>query len=312
MKRFIIKTVLVLIPFLVCFLIAGVFLYDKYKIIPFDSSISFDSKIYELKNKNFESIDNIAVGSSMTLNNLNTETLMRYLNSESYYNVSSWGQSISVDYEMIKILVDRYTPHRIIMVTVCDDFDYSDYSDLDCKRSIKTYLNSDCFNIPYMAIYKIRSKFYDSDGSYRNCRNATDDYTNLNYDYCGGIELKVYDDNISSERWNHISGFEFDKRGKCYESLMKICEYLKSRNIDLVLVNTPTRRHYYSNNYNDVQKHISICDSIVKSYGFFFSNEIDFEKYNDSLFADCSHLNVEGAKLFTDEFCKKYFKQFGL
>ncbi|MDO5342768.1 MAG: hypothetical protein Q4F69_10015 [Bacteroidia bacterium] len=302
MKKFIIKTIFVILPYLLCFSFLCKY---RYQIVPFESSISFDSKIYDLKNKNFKTIDNIAVGSSMTLNNLNTTTLMKYLKNETYYNVSSWGQDINVDYEMIKILTHRYSPHRIIMVTCANDF-YCD--NLDCKNSVKNYLSKDYLDIPYMMIYKINSKFYDSDEDYRNCRNATDDYTNLNYDECGGIELKVYGDNISSKRWNTTSTFNFAKDKECYESLIKICEYLKSENIDLLLINTPVRRHYYCNNYDDVEKHVLLCDSIVKSYGFFYSNEIDFEKYNDSLFSDCSHLNVEGAKLFTDEFCKKYFE----
>jgi len=305
MKRFILKSLFVFLPFIIIFSSACFVLSKyKYKVIPFICSVSFDSKIYELKQRHFETIDNIAVGSSMTLNNLNTEVFLKYINNESFYNVSSWGQGIKFDRDVIMILVARYSPKRIIMVTSASDF-HDDA--LDNKKSIKTYLYTDLLDIPFMTINKINTQFYDSDEDYMNCKNAVNDYTNLRYDDCGGIELNVYGDNISTERWNSTSPFRFDRKNDSYKSLIEICKYLKSQNVDLLFVNTPTRQHYYCNNYKDVEKHIQLCDSIVSSYGFFYSNEMSFEQYQDSLFADCSHLNVEGAKMLTNAFCKKYF-----
>ena len=67
----------------------------------FSSSYSYNEKIRFLKNKsNSPSI--IAIGSSMTLNNLDSDIVVKELKDDEYLNVSSWGLRISESYKLLK------------------------------------------------------------------------------------------------------------------------------------------------------------------------------------------------------------------
>lgn len=87
--------------------------------------------------------------------------------------------------------------------------------------------------------------------------------------------------------------------------MSELCTFLKERDIDFILVNTPARLHYYGKRLDDAYKHIHYCDSIITERGQLFIDEMDFQAYPDSLFADCSHLNSLGASMLTKNVCRK-------
>lgn len=295
MKHFICRFLIFVFPVLLAIL-----LLQSRKVIPFTSSISFDSKIYELKRKNFDTISTIAVGSSMTLNNLNSEAWVEATQDSSFYNISSWGQSIPEDCQVIRALVPIYHPSRVVIFAHCTDFHDSEIENIS---QIESYLRN---KHRIGQVYFDELSIYSKTGEiYSNARKDTLEYTNLKYDDFGGAPLNVHGSHIDENRWNSVASFAFSPENECYSALSDLCEYLKENNIALIFVNTPTRAHYYSVNICDAYKHIHHLDSIISNQGQIFINELDFQTYPDSLFADCSHLNREGALILTINVCNK-------
>lgn len=300
MKRFIGKLLFLLFPVLLV-----VVLMPNRKIIPFTSSISLDSKIYELKRRDFDTISTIAVGSSMTLNNLNSDAWVRATGDSSFYNISSWGQSILEDCQIIRAIVPLYHPSRVVIFAHCTDFNESE---IDNIPQIEAYLrNSYHFGKFYFDALSIYS---NTNQLYSDARKDTLEYTSLNYDPFGGVALNVSGSHIDENRWNSITNFVFSPDNKCYSALSELCSYLKEQNIRFVLVNTPARAHYFGDGIEDAYKHIHHCDSIISACGQIFIDELDFLEYPDSLFADCSHLNSYGAAKLTRNVCSKLSDKF--
>jgi len=296
--KFIIKILAFLLPVLLAIFV----LSNRGEIIPFTGSISFDAKLFELRNRGNSSIDNIAIGSSMTLNNLSSDIMATFLSGESYYNISSWGQNIGEDYSLLKKMVPIYSPKRVFIVSYCGDFGNSS---IDCYQDIDRYLcGGNFFSKILMAKYKLKRQFLDFGPEYETAKLDTCSYSCLRFDKWGGIPLNVYGVNISEKRWNQRSHFCFDAERNTYDSLKCLCEYLRSEGVELVFVFSPARQNYYAGNYGDVQKHINYIQSIVQGYNHTFLCELDYSEYPDSLFCDYCHLNDRGSRLFTSNIVK--------
>lgn len=278
---------------------------SRYSIIPFSVSVSTDAKIYELKQRHLDTIENIAIGSSMTLNNLYSETLTKHLRTDSYWNMSSWGRSITETKEMIEIMVPLYHPSNVFVISYCGDF--HDASMGSTKTDVQNYLTTEnkLLDLFYMAKYQIRCRFEDEDQQYKQAKANTTHYASLDYDRYGGVVLNIYGENISAKRMSEHSNFSFDTTNQSYTDLINMCEYLQAQNIKLYFVNTPTKSNFYTH-LEDVEKHILYCDSIVSHYGHCYINEMLAGKYSEDTitFADNIHLNQAGAIQLTKEICK--------
>src|SRR5258706_10152863 len=107
MRKFITRLITFSIYFLLVAvsLIALYFYIQKitYQDIPalnFSNSYSFNEKIRFLKNSSKEP-NIIAVGSSMCLNNLYSNTVIKEFKSDKFLNTASWGMSMHDDYLFI-------------------------------------------------------------------------------------------------------------------------------------------------------------------------------------------------------------------
>lgn len=301
MKRFLIKCLVL------SFIVGGLLCIfsSRYSIIPFFVSVSTDSKIYELKQRHFDTIENISMGSSMTLNNLNSEILTKHLQTDSYWNMASWGRTIGETKDMIEIMTALYHPSNIFIISYCGDFRYGSMD--KCKSDVRNYLTIDnkSLNLFYMTKYQLRCRFQNEDEQYVSYISDTMTYTNLNYDPYGGCVLRVYGNDVSAERMASKSDFSFDITNQSYQDLKDMCEYLQKCGVKLYFVNSPTKNDYYTNQ-EDVNAHIRYCDSLVSYYGHCYINEMIMGKYREDTitFADPQHLNETGAKQLTTEICK--------
>lgn len=304
MKKFIYKLSIMML-IIICILTC---ISAQYKIIPFEASISFDSKVFELKKHNNIQFENIAIGSSMTLNNLSSNMLVENLSTTSFYNVSAWGQSLYQSYQILQVIVPLYKPQRIFMVTYPGDFVHKKYSSIS---DIKRYLSANnIFTELYlMTKYKLQTKYLDEDTEYASFAQRIHNYEYLGFDAYGGVSLDIVKETLNLVRWEAQSQFQYNKHSLGYEDLSKICEYLSSNDIEFIFIMSPSRSHCYENNLDDLQMHIACCDSIINNYDKqLFINEINFEIYNDTLFADHSHLNRLGSEMFTNNVFYKYYQ----
>lgn len=292
--RFLSKILLFLLPIILFDIITY-----KNEIIKLSNSESFNVKLCELHNLQNRHYDIIGIGSSMTLNNLNSETLVSELGNTSYHNLSSWGFRINNQLEFLPIITEVYSPSTIITVSNIVDFSKGDIT--FHNEIIKYYIKG-------LPTFLLRPFYYASFGYNLKCKKhiqAHGHYDCLDYDVYGGVNIDVKGSNIDSARWNDISKFRFDSTNNQYINLEAICMFLQFRNIKYIFVHSPARENYSSNNKEEINLHIKKVQQIVSKYDQIFLTPDSSFHYTDSCFIDGTHLNIEGSKILTKFICDK-------
>jgi hypothetical protein len=302
MKKFIRKTILLSIPIIIIPLI--ILIYYGFPPPKLSTSTSFNAKILNLNEMQIDDdIDVLAVGSSMSLNNIHTQTIEKYFG-EKFFNLSSWGQNISEDYNLIKIFTKRYKPKTIIISSGYMDFN-NNSKDIN-YYSVENYL----YGNKLSALKDISVRYLLSESrSYFNMKNDTRNYTSLMYDVCGGVNFEKNNFNINLNRWNGNSVKEFDLDSLQYNYLDSISLYCSSNDIELVFIQSPYRKGYYlqldKQSLNILHTHENKINSILsRNNQIFIKTENDL--WEDDLFVDYSHFSKEGAKKYTQYFIDEY------
>lgn len=305
MKKFIYKTILISLPILIiplCFLLFYGFPPPKLSI-----STSFNSTILNIKeNQLINDYDILAIGSSMSLNNIHTKTVKKYFGNR-YMNISSWGQNVSENYNLVKILTKQYKPKTILISS-----GYMDFNNIPKKINynlVENYLlGNDMLifkelNLKYLLI-ESREFFY--------MKNDSTGYSSLKYDDCGGVNFKSNDFKIDMKRWNgnNIKEFQIDELQ--YHYLDSLSQFCKKKEIDLVFIQSPFREGYYAQldpaSITILQVHEAKIDSILSKNNQKFINTRNIT-WDDNLFVDYSHFNENGAEKYTEYFINKIIEQ---
>jgi hypothetical protein len=272
------------------------------------NSYSFNEKM-EFINKNIKAkqIDVLALGSSMSLNNLHSKTIVSELKTESYLNTASWGQNMEEDFAMLKLLDKLYQPKAVIITTNFIDF----------AKSTKTFrydlLEGYLYERKYPSLYYYLATF---DLSYfakqskiaELVRQNPDTYEYLGFDKYGGVNLTIAQSKFNARRWEGDSLNEKDASPVQYQFLDSISNYCVNNNIKLYFFQGPFRHGYWSTitpqEADVVNRHIAKVQAQLadKKNIAFVRTEIEWP---DSLFADFIHLNKEGAQRFT-EYCLRH------
>ncbi len=270
------------------------------------NSVSFDAKIENLKAHKIKQVDMLAVGSSMTLNNVQSQVVVDSLKC-SYYNLSSWGLQISDLRYMLKYYVPKFKPRYVLLVSSVVDFTtrgnstIKDYIEMpDFLKGYKPYFYYQNFN-PILSIV-------DRKHELNTLKNVKDDYTSLSFDEYGGIPLKIPPEKISAERWNYQPQFPTKDTDYQYEALDSLARHLNQMHIKLFFVQPPIKRSYVAalNDSTIIPQHFSKSESIVtRNNGIYINLSALPEYQTDKLFIDQFHLSDTGARLFSQQFASK-------
>jgi hypothetical protein len=303
MKKFIIKTILLSIPAIIIPLIF--LIYYGFPPPKLSGSISFNAKILNLNEMQLDGdIDVLAVGSSMSLNNIHTKTVKKHFG-EKYFNLSSWGQNIGEDYKLIKIFTKRHKPKTILISSGYMDFNHS--SKNINYHSLDNYLSGNKFSI--LKELTMRFFLFNESRSYSKMKNDTKNYASLKYDDCGGVNLEKNNFNINPKRWNGFSIKEFVLDSLQYNYLDSISLYCSSNDIKLIFSQSPYRKGYYSKldkqSLNILHTHENrINQTLSRNNQIFIKAEN--ELWRNELFVDYSHFNNDGAKKYTQYLIAEY------
>lgn len=293
------KVAAIIIPILAFF----IFLYYSGYTPLITSSISFDAKLKYIKEKKIKQADLIAIGSSMTLNNLSSETIKDSLPS-SYFNFASWGLQMKDINQLVVNYIPKYKPKSIIVVSSITDFRNDELS-----TTIQNYLNTNqyirdnfegYFYIKnFNSIASIRSREKERR---RSSSIIANDYSSLNFDDCGGVLLNISKQNISLKRWNDHSPFPTKYTPDHYRALVALSAYLKREHIKFIFVQAPIKQQYVNTlaSRQAVYNHVAKCKNIIEKDGGIYLNFNGVAPFmSDSLFVDQFHLSSVGATIFT-------------
>ena len=265
-------------------------------------SYSLNEKI-EFLRKSKKNTAIITIGSSISLNNLHSETIKRKLHSDSYLNASSWGMNMQDNYSLLKVLHEVYHPNTIIIASSISEFELPpkqvDYpvvkNYLTSSNVVSDFYHLTCFNLRY---YMKNFKYT------KLVKSAKNQYEYLGFDENGGVNIDDNNFKIDSVRWDF--DFNFKKIIPInYTYLDSISKFCKSNNIKLLFFQSPFRRGLYTKldnkKLNEMELYINHVENILKKdkHMFINSNKI---LWADTFFIDSEHFNIKGAKNFT-EYC---------
>lgn len=265
----------------------------------FSNSISFNEKIDFIRNKDLSKIEYIAVGSSMTLNNIDSETMVKYMG-ENYLNLGSWGFKISDNYKFLREMVDNFPDLKVVLIsTGFMDFSSSvrnievDYSLVE--NSVKHRIGL----LAYLMSFDLKYLYKNSKINIHN-KERRNSYQNLSYDIYGGAVLDIDPVNIDSLRWN-MSVINFAVSGEELESLKELIVFLNLKGIKTCIAISPQRKGLnddktaeYIMLYTD-----KIRNAVKEAGGFLASPQFEAD-WPDKIFVDYTHLNKLGASKYSE------------
>lgn len=245
----------------------------------------------------------LAIGSSITLNNLHSETVVDRLKSDAFFNVASWGMNMEDDFLLLKVMHEVYNVDTVIIASSISEFELP-VKVIDHKR-IKRYLSSGELMAGLFHISCFNLRYYAENVKYtKQVKATTNQYESLIFDPYGGVKIDDTNFQIDTERWNN--DFNEDRLNKLnYAFLDSMSSFCKLHKIKLLFFQSPFREGIYKNLNREkslvLEEYVNRVGNILKRDDHIF---IDSDKvlWNDSLFIDGEHMNMKGAKKFT-EYC---------
>lgn len=292
MKTFIIKviiwSILLITPILICFYIYG--------ISPnISNNQSINHKLYISSQVVKSPLQVVAIGSSITLNNLYAPTIVTELDS-SFYNFACSGLNISSVQFMAEFYMKRYNYKTLIIASQIEDFNPEQAFTFPTEREFNMMYNQHYYLLSLFSPFKSLMPF----------TSINTDSTNLacqKYDAWGGVHLYIDKTNVEKGRWD--ATYKIHNKENSYQSLERICQLSQKNNISLIFAIPPYKKGFITEDEAivDYQKHIDRCRYILNSYKYQLYDFSEDSHFDESHFADIIHLNEKGAILFTKLLC---------
>jgi hypothetical protein len=286
---------------IVVFIVLIIFLalYKKGFQPLYTNSTSFDAKIDVINHQANQKPKFIAIGSSMTLYNLNSEILTNAYGN-SYCNLSSWGLEMADIDNILFNMIDYDNCKYVFICSSIIDFKLSaneslvDY--LNTNKFLRTHLKPIFYFNNFTPLYQIFLRKQEM----KNDLNDKDHPYSLNFDHFGGVSLNVPSKNINKD-WDRMVGFPSSYTNYNYKALENIARKLKKHNIKLIFIQTPMKIDFLQGRSAQqiLASHINICKQIVEKNNGHYLNLYDPKLFPDSLFVDQIHLQNNGSRLFT-------------
>jgi len=294
MKKFSLKLVLLILPFVILF-------SSMEYYVQTESTFSIKKKFLE---NNLSSIEVLVFGSSHNQNAINPEFLDKKTS-----NMAFGSQSISIDYFLLDKYLDQLPKLKIVLFEISIRSFYNDFD----KSNWNGYIYSNLYNIDYKVDKSSLKKyslvysnlgffstiFFDYCNPYKY-KYEINKYGFITNDFHDRFEKLNYDSiqiNRTYEIFHEFTNKDNLKLNKVFvEKFIKRCV---DRNIKLIFITPPLYKTYYSQIPNDAK--ITV-DNFVKSlsvkYNINYYNYTYDKRFNIRDFKNDNHLNSNGAFKF--------------
>lgn len=258
------------------------------------NSFSLNDKLYMIRNKKSNTV---AIGSSITLNDLSSEVVVKNLKDTSFLNISSWGLTIKDIYKLLKSYSMVHIPRTLIISSNMTDFyiDPKNFNYVEVGNYLKAK-NTFLFHVKNFNLKYYISNSYNGK-KYRASKHM---YESLMYDKYGSVLLESDHFSIDSSRWNRA--FVKEPLQINYDYLDSISAFCKQEKIKLIFLQAPVRKSLFKHTDNTVfNNHVRKVETILSKNGDAFVNSTVVD-WDDTLYVDAIHFNSYGAKLYT-QYC---------
>ncbi len=263
---------------------------------PFTGSISFDEKAVWLAKHLDDPCEVLAIGSSMTVNNLDSAVFSgRHL-----INASSWGMKIQhIDY-FLETLLEYVSPKAVLVVTAPTDFerDFRGPALFDRARLKRFFDSRDLFrsHVELLSVEYLIGAIPEI----RRDRVGRSTYFALDFDAGGGVPLDLVSEGFERwpDRWEKPVAREEGMDEANYESLAAMARRCRDRGLPLVVVQAPIREDVLTERDRAflLGRHWLRLAQICRDSGAGFHNFHGRLALAETDFADSTHLNRAGAR----------------
>jgi hypothetical protein len=242
----------------------------------------------------------LAIGSSITLNNLYSETIAKRIHGSTFLNISSWGMNMGDNYSLLKSVYDVYHPDTLIIASSMSEFELP-AKKADYKR-VQKYLTTGDFIAAFYHVTCFNLRYYMDNAKYKKLvQSVKNQYEYLVFDPYGGVNIDATNFKIDQRRWN--ADFDMEKMSNSnYDYVDSLSSFCKMKNIKLLFFQSPLRKGIYANldvkKLNGLHAHVDRIAAILKRDDHIL---IDANKvlWDDALFIDGEHFGAKGAQAFT-------------
>lgn len=264
--------------------------------LPLTGSISFDEKAAFVRKSLHGEFDILAVGSSMTMNNLSSDAFVDGRPRQRVLNIAAWGMRMSDSRRWLDHVLRRVRVQKVLMVTGPMDF-YAPYPWLGniSDSDLDTFLSEQGLT-PLLFLRKFSLQSYARPmATYRLRR---DHYLSLQFDRGGGVAFEVYYPNVNLDLWNSVIDPDLLTEDE-YRELELMAKGLRSRGVQFVVARAPMRLRALRAGGARLERHWDRVEKIVRDSGQQFMDLSHELPLDDSHFADFAHLNAKGVAAFT-------------
>jgi hypothetical protein len=242
-------------------------------------------------------VDVLAVGSSMTLNNLHSQGVVEHFGA-SYVNVGSWSTRIHLTTRLTDLLIGKLKPHTLILTSNMEDWmKGEDRYDLD-PVVIDNYLTRWGHAASYLRT--LRPAYYLREMERNKVRMKDPTYYDfLGFDPWGGASINVPPERVEADRNVYTIPRPDQLDHSLYPHLEELSEIVREQGVRMIFIQSPYRAKDNTDELRGIlNEHEQKVRRILEPAGHVFVSTTD-TIWPDDMFIDPSHFRAEGALQFT-------------
>jgi len=264
-------------------------------------NVCFDEKVRFLRNNPSKECDVLVIGSSMALNNIDSEAMLKQLpEGTRLLNAGAWNMKIGQTRALLECLLRVYHPRSIIFLCGPMDFYLTEFpSDFFDAEEVTNFINGSSYWVPVLLRHFDLQYYVQRSFSIVQDRSSRNEYLSLMFDRWGSIPLKISFPNINWRRWN--LKVELEKVDPTqYDEMARVADLVRNGGMNLICIQSPMRRGSVPVDATAaMDEHWRHIERILGSRGFHLRNHSAIG-LSDEYFADYSHLNDQGAPIFSE------------
>lgn len=294
---------------LVMGILYGIQATGRLPALPLTGNVDFNEKALFVRKALRSPYDVVAAGSSMALNNLSTDVLTAEMPGRPrVLNIGVGGLKLSDTRRWLEHALKYTHPRSVILVAGFMDF-YSPGLLTVTDGELDTFLSDSRLSRLFEFVRHFVPQYYvDNWSTVRTLRLSRASFVSVDFDRGGAVPLELYFPDVDLTRWDmpKLSTPSEDQ----YAQLASLAKELRGRGIDLVVTQAPLRRQALIAARMELDRHWRRLKTIADQteQRFFDLHDLGFD---DSYFADYSHLNAKGARAFTRELGSRLTTQSG-
>lgn len=263
------------------------------------SNVALNEQIHRMAAIPGEEVEVLALGSSMALNNLASSPVKQALGTDRYQNAGAWGMGMLETAALAPILVERFQPNTVIVVTNMMDMQGNSQLKADELAAIRAHWERNGSWTDHLRHWDASWVLRQMDLN-RIRYHDRGNYEFLGFDPHGSATLDVPKERILASRYDAPPPWLADLAEQRFQALNELGKYLhEQEQTRFVVICSPYREGLRTPAVDQAfEAYVERIRSILLPLGHKVVNG-NAVRWADELFCDNSHFNEEGAEAFT-------------